>query len=207
MAVAVLLARRVSGPILSLATFMRGVGSGDLSARADLRGSREFRELSDALNRMIADLRDRVRLRGAIAMATAVQQKLLPGAPPAGRQVRRGRLRRHPPGHRSRCPILRADLRPPAPRPRRPPRYRRRLGHGQPDFHGKDRVRAIVRARGTDSAEQIATAIREDLDAFRARGHQRDDVTLVVVKVLGDAPESNTSPRPRLVEDPALPLR
>ena len=49
------LARRISGRVQDLVGFMRRVGDGDLDARADFGGSREFRQLSDALNRMIAD--------------------------------------------------------------------------------------------------------------------------------------------------------
>jgi sigma-B regulation protein RsbU (phosphoserine phosphatase) len=79
---AAFLARRVSGPILSLVSFMRGVGDGDLSGGANLGGAREFRQLSSALDRMIADLRDRTRLRSAMAVATEVQQALLPVEPP-----------------------------------------------------------------------------------------------------------------------------
>ena len=82
MAVATALARRVSGPILSLVSFMRDVGQGELSGRAKLGGAREFRQLSHALERMIADLRDRTRLRSAMAVATEVQQALLPSEPP-----------------------------------------------------------------------------------------------------------------------------
>jgi serine phosphatase RsbU (regulator of sigma subunit) len=80
--VAAFLARRVSGPILSLVSFMRGVGAGDLSGGTDLGGAREFRQLSAALQRMIGDLRDRLRLRSAMAVATEVQQALLPAVPP-----------------------------------------------------------------------------------------------------------------------------
>jgi sigma-B regulation protein RsbU (phosphoserine phosphatase) len=76
------LARRVSGPVQALIAFMGRVGEGDLDARADLGGSREFRRLSDALNRMIADLRDRLRLRHSLDIAMDVQQRLLPGKPP-----------------------------------------------------------------------------------------------------------------------------
>jgi sigma-B regulation protein RsbU (phosphoserine phosphatase) len=76
------LARRVSGPVQALIGFMGRVGDGDLDARADLGGSREFRRLSDALNRMIADLRDRLRLRHSLDVAMEVQQRLLPGRPP-----------------------------------------------------------------------------------------------------------------------------
>jgi len=76
------LARRVSGPVQALIGFMRRVGGGDLDARADFGGSREFRQLSAALNRMIADLRDRLRLRHSLELAMEVQQRLLPRSPP-----------------------------------------------------------------------------------------------------------------------------
>src|SRR6185436_5810503 len=79
------LARRVSGPVQQLIGFMRRVGAGDLEARADFGGSREFRQLSDALNRMIADLRDRLRLRHSLGVAMEVQQRLLPSRPPQTR--------------------------------------------------------------------------------------------------------------------------
>jgi serine phosphatase RsbU (regulator of sigma subunit) len=79
------MARRVSGPVLSLIGFMQRVGDGDLEAKADFAGSREFRQLSDALNRMIADLRDRLRLRHSLNVAMEVQQRLLPQRPPRPR--------------------------------------------------------------------------------------------------------------------------
>jgi phosphoserine phosphatase RsbU/P len=79
---AVAMARSVSGPVLSLIGFMRRVGSGDLDARANLTGSREFRELSNALNGMIEDLRDRLRLRHSLDVAMHVQQRLLPEKAP-----------------------------------------------------------------------------------------------------------------------------
>jgi phosphoserine phosphatase RsbU/P len=62
--------------------FMNRVGSGDLDAKAAFGGSREFRNLADALNRMIADLRDRLRLRHSLGIAMEVQQRLLPSGPP-----------------------------------------------------------------------------------------------------------------------------
>jgi serine phosphatase RsbU (regulator of sigma subunit) len=79
---AILLARAVSGPVLSLVALMGRVGGGDLEARANLGGSREFRQLSSALNRMIEDLRDRLRLRHSLHVAVEVQQRLLPQKPP-----------------------------------------------------------------------------------------------------------------------------
>jgi sigma-B regulation protein RsbU (phosphoserine phosphatase) len=79
---AALLARSVTGPVVRLIGFMRRVGGGDLEARADLGGGPEFREVSAALNSMIDDLRDRLRLRHSLDLAMQVQQQLLPRRPP-----------------------------------------------------------------------------------------------------------------------------
>jgi serine phosphatase RsbU (regulator of sigma subunit) len=79
---AALMARSVSTPVLKLIEFMNRVGGGDLDAKAEFGGSTEFRRLADALNRMIADLRDRLRLRHSLGVAMQVQQRLLPAAPP-----------------------------------------------------------------------------------------------------------------------------
>jgi phosphoserine phosphatase RsbU/P len=76
------MARSVSRPVLKMIGFMNRVGGGDLDARAAFGGSREFHSLADALNRMIADLRDRLRLRHSLGIAMEVQQRLLPSAPP-----------------------------------------------------------------------------------------------------------------------------
>jgi phosphoserine phosphatase RsbU/P len=81
-ALAFVLASTVSQPVRSLIGFMNRVGEGDLEARAEFGGSREFRQLADALNRMIADLRDRLRLRHSLGVAMEVQQRLLPAGPP-----------------------------------------------------------------------------------------------------------------------------
>jgi phosphoserine phosphatase RsbU/P len=43
--------------------FMNRVGGGDLDAKAAFGGSREFCDLANALNRMIDNLRDRLRIR------------------------------------------------------------------------------------------------------------------------------------------------
>ena len=76
------LARRISGPVQTMIGFMRQVGDGDLEAKAAFDGSQEFRELSAAMNRMIGDLRDRLRLRHSLNVAMEVQQQLLPRRPP-----------------------------------------------------------------------------------------------------------------------------
>ena len=80
--VAAMLARHVSRPVMSLIDFMRRVGAGDLEAKANFGDSREFRELSAALNQMIVDLRDRLRLRHSLEIAMDVQQRLLPQTMP-----------------------------------------------------------------------------------------------------------------------------
>jgi serine phosphatase RsbU (regulator of sigma subunit) len=79
---AALLARRVSGPVASMVGFMKRVGAGDLEAQADFRTSTEFQQLTDGLNRMIADLRDGLRLRHSLNVAMEVQQRLLPPCAP-----------------------------------------------------------------------------------------------------------------------------
>jgi phosphoserine phosphatase RsbU/P len=80
--VAAAMSRRISRPVQSLIGFMQRVGGGDLDARADFGGGREFRQLSDALNQMISDLRERLRLRNSLQLAMDVQKSLLPAADP-----------------------------------------------------------------------------------------------------------------------------
>ncbi len=79
---AALMARRISRPVHSLIAFMNRIGAGDLEARADFQGGREFRRLSAALNRMIADLRERLELRNSLDVAMEVQKSLLPERDP-----------------------------------------------------------------------------------------------------------------------------
>jgi sigma-B regulation protein RsbU (phosphoserine phosphatase) len=80
--VAWLMARRVSRPVVGMINFMHRVGAGELDLSANFAGSGEFRRLSEALNRMIADLRDRLRLRHSLNVAMEVQQRLLPSSAP-----------------------------------------------------------------------------------------------------------------------------
>ncbi|HEY2785533.1 MAG TPA: SpoIIE family protein phosphatase [Fimbriiglobus sp.] len=82
---AAVMAQSVSTPVLKLIGFMNKVGGGDLEASAAFGGSRDFRNLADALNRMIADLRDRDRVRYSLGVAMEVQRRLLPADPPSVR--------------------------------------------------------------------------------------------------------------------------
>jgi phosphoserine phosphatase RsbU/P len=81
-ALATMLARRVSGPILAMVGFMRRVGAGELSETADFGRTPEFRRVSLELNQMIAGLRDGIRMRTSLAVANDVQKRLLPERPP-----------------------------------------------------------------------------------------------------------------------------
>jgi serine phosphatase RsbU (regulator of sigma subunit) len=76
-------ARRISVPVRELIAFMKRVGAGDLDSKAEFHGGREFRDLAAALNRMIADLRDRLQLRHSLQVAMEVQKSLLPAGDPA----------------------------------------------------------------------------------------------------------------------------
>jgi len=76
------MASTVSKPVQSLIGFMQRVGGGDLEAKAAFGGGREFRALAHELNRMIADLRDRLRMRHSLSVAMQVQQRLLPAKAP-----------------------------------------------------------------------------------------------------------------------------
>jgi sigma-B regulation protein RsbU (phosphoserine phosphatase) len=76
------LASAVSRPVQSLIGFMHRVGGGDLEAKAEFGGSGEFRQLANALNHMIADLRDRLRLLHSLGIAMEVQRRLLPASAP-----------------------------------------------------------------------------------------------------------------------------
>jgi sigma-B regulation protein RsbU (phosphoserine phosphatase) len=76
------LASAVSRPVQSLIGLMQRVGSGDLEAKAEFGASGEFRQLADALNHMIADLRDRLRLLHSLGIAMEVQRRLLPAKAP-----------------------------------------------------------------------------------------------------------------------------
>src|SRR5262249_22352613 len=68
--------------VQSMLGFRRRVGGGELDTKADFGTSREFRQVADAMNRMIADLRDRLRLRHSLDVAMEVQQRLLPRTAP-----------------------------------------------------------------------------------------------------------------------------
>lgn len=81
-AASVLLGLRVASalarPVVTLTDHVRRVGAGDFESRVNLNAARELAVLSEELNRMSAGLKQRLELQQAIAVATEVQQSLLP---------------------------------------------------------------------------------------------------------------------------------
>ena len=69
-------------PMLDLIRYVQKVGQGNLDHKLKLEYSTEFVNLSREINKMTAGLRDRLRLRQALALAQEVQQNLLPAATP-----------------------------------------------------------------------------------------------------------------------------
>lgn len=80
--IAVLIARYISNPIQQMTTFLQHVSQGDLEAKANFHGAREFNQLSNTLNVMIPELRERLELRHSLQLAMAVQKSLLPERDP-----------------------------------------------------------------------------------------------------------------------------
>jgi len=74
----ILLALYVARPIVELTRHLRRIGHGKLDDAIFLEEFPEFMRLSMAINQMVEDLRERLKLRESLAMATEVQQRLLP---------------------------------------------------------------------------------------------------------------------------------
>jgi phosphoserine phosphatase RsbU/P len=75
--------RVVTRPVRDLAETAASLASGDLEARAQVRGHDELADLAGAFNDMAPQLLERIRLKGDMALAMEVQQHLLPRRPPA----------------------------------------------------------------------------------------------------------------------------
>ena len=70
--------RRLSQPIIRLTQHAARIGGGDLDTKLELAGARELQQLADETNRMAHGLRQRMELEKSMALATHVQQSLLP---------------------------------------------------------------------------------------------------------------------------------
>jgi phosphoserine phosphatase RsbU/P len=82
MVLALTMARQAARPLFTLIAHVRRLGRGDLDSRLDLHVAREFSELSEAVNRMADDLKERLELQQAMQVAQQVQQSLLPAQTP-----------------------------------------------------------------------------------------------------------------------------
>lgn len=76
------LARHMVKPVLALVNHTKQIGSGNLDDEIHLHQTPELTQLSDAVNHMVDDLRDRIQLRRSLALAMEVQQELLPHQTP-----------------------------------------------------------------------------------------------------------------------------
>jgi sigma-B regulation protein RsbU (phosphoserine phosphatase) len=74
----VVFSRRLSQPLLQLTAHAARIGRGDFGARLHLGGARELHQLAEETNRMAGGLKQRMELEQSMALATHVQQCLLP---------------------------------------------------------------------------------------------------------------------------------
>lgn len=79
---AIVASRSVTNPVAVLAEASTRLAAGDFAARADLDSSDELGELAVRFNSMVPQLHERLKLRESLALATEVQQQLLPDTPP-----------------------------------------------------------------------------------------------------------------------------
>jgi sigma-B regulation protein RsbU (phosphoserine phosphatase) len=82
LALGALLAMLLVRPIVDLSRHVRRMGEGELDRVVNLPYAKELVRLSDDINQMTADLRDRMELRRSLALAMEVQQNLLPSDTP-----------------------------------------------------------------------------------------------------------------------------
>jgi len=78
----VFLAMLLLRPVVELSHHVRCLGEGDLEREISLPYARELAHLTDDINQMTADLRDRIRMRQSLALAMEVQENLLPSETP-----------------------------------------------------------------------------------------------------------------------------
>jgi sigma-B regulation protein RsbU (phosphoserine phosphatase) len=81
-AVGLVFSRRLSQPVLRLTEHAAHIGQGDLETQLELGGARELQQLADQTNRMSAGLKQRMQMEQSLALATHVQQSLLPQSIP-----------------------------------------------------------------------------------------------------------------------------
>ncbi|MFO0872463.1 MAG: SpoIIE family protein phosphatase [Phycisphaerales bacterium] len=81
-AYAIVRARGITRPIVSLTGAAQRIADGDFTARAEVRSDDEIGRLGAAFNAMVPRLQEHLDLRQSLAVAMDVQQALLPSADP-----------------------------------------------------------------------------------------------------------------------------
>lgn len=79
---AVFASRSVTGPLRDLARMASRLADGELDTKAPVYGRDEVGDVAEAFNAMVPQLRENISVRQSMAIASEVQQKLLPSAPP-----------------------------------------------------------------------------------------------------------------------------
>jgi serine phosphatase RsbU (regulator of sigma subunit) len=77
-----MLASRLTVPLMALAKHVRNIGQGDFESTLKLGAARELDDVADELNRMSGDLKGRLELLNSARVASDVQQSLLPRTNP-----------------------------------------------------------------------------------------------------------------------------
>ncbi len=76
-------ARKVTEPIMQLATAAGQLADGNYDVRVDIRTSDEIQNLGNIFNNMGHSLKEREQMKQSLALAKEIQQQLLPDAAPA----------------------------------------------------------------------------------------------------------------------------
>lgn len=79
---AVFASRSVTGPLRDLARMASRLANGELDTKAPVYGRDEVGDVAEAFNAMVPLLRENISVKQSLAIASEVQQKLLPSAPP-----------------------------------------------------------------------------------------------------------------------------
>lgn len=79
---AIFASRSVTEPLRALSATATRLAGGDLDAQAPVQGRDEIGDVAKAFNTMVPQLRENMNVRQTMALATEVQQKLLPQSPP-----------------------------------------------------------------------------------------------------------------------------
>ena len=80
---ALIRSRKVTDPIMQLATAANQLSEGNLDARVEIHSGDELEDLGDVFNGMGCSLKERDQMKQSLALAKEIQQQLLPKSAPA----------------------------------------------------------------------------------------------------------------------------